>query len=159
VFPSTTIVALTSDAIYSFAWREPMYLRLLKYFADLYDYPQSIARWEEASPQLRNERFWWVMNEGWKGYGTVNPNLPLAWLSIAKRALQWNHLPCNFYPWALAILEAFDLPRYQAAYNMPPDEYEAVARDLPVVLKSLREYPQDQLAPPIDEANWGLSDQ
>ena len=42
----------------------------------------------------------------------------------------------------------------QAAYHMPAEEYEAVARDLPVVLQGLRDYPKERFAPPIDETNW-----
>jgi hypothetical protein len=159
MFSNTTIDELTGDAIYSFASRDPVYLQLLKYYADLYEYPQSIERWRCASPKQRNDRFWWVVNEAWAQYGAVNADVPIRWLAIAKRALHWNHMPSNFHPWALAILSRFDLPRYQAAYRMPPDEYEAVARDLPVVLEGLRNYPLDQLAPPIDETNWGYSDQ
>ena len=153
MFPNTTVAELTSCAIYGFASREPMYLRLLAYYAALFDKPHATKRWATASAANKNENFWWVVNEEWAQYGTVNPNVPIRWLAISKRALHWNHLPSNFHPWALAILDAFDLPRYQAAYNMPPDEYEAVARDLPVVLKGLREYPPDRLAPPIDETN------
>jgi hypothetical protein len=133
---------------------------LLKYFSDLYDYRQAIERWNnQLGPIQRSERLWWVMNEGWKSYCTMRPNMPLHWLGISKRALQWDHVPSNLHPWALAILESFDLPRYQAAYHMPAEEYEAVARDLPVVLQGLRDHPKDRLAPPIDETNWGLTDQ
>jgi len=65
----------------------------------------------------------------------------------------------SLHHWALAILEKFDLPRYQAAYKLPLEEYQAIARDLPVVLQGLRDYLHDRLAPPIDETNWGYSDQ
>ena len=99
------------------------------------------------------------MNESWKSYGTVRPNAPIHWLAISKRALQLDHVPSNFYPWALAILEKFDLPRYQAAYHLPPEEYEAIARDLPLVLEGLRSYPPENLAPPIEEDDWGYNDQ
>lgn len=99
------------------------------------------------------------MNEGWKSYCTMRPNMPLHWLGISKRALHWDHVPSNLHPWALAILESFDLQRYQAAYNMPAEEYEAVARDLPVVLQGLRDYPKERFAPPIDETDWGFTDQ
>jgi hypothetical protein len=159
MFPNTSIDELTSDAVYAFAERQPVYLQLLHYYAELYDYPKAITRWEAAGPELRSDKFWWVMNEAWARYGTVNPDVPLRWLAISKRALHWNHMPNNFHPWAMAILSRFDLPRYQAAYHMLPDEYEAVARDLPIVLEGLRNYPLDQLAPPIDETNWGYSDQ
>jgi hypothetical protein len=159
MFPNTSVEALTSEEIYRFESRTPVYLQLLHYYEELFDYPKALARWDRAESQQRNDNFWWVINEGWRGYGTVNPNLPIAWLAHAKRALHWNHMPSNFHPWALQILSRFDLPRYQAAYHMLPDEYEAVARDLPIVLEGLRNYPLDQLAPPIDETNWGYSDQ
>ena len=77
--------------------------------------------------------------------------------SIAK-SLGVDHVPINFHPWALAILEHFDLERYHAAYHLPRDEYEAIARDLPVVLEGLRNYPVEKLAAPIDEDNWGYID-
>jgi hypothetical protein len=159
MFPNTTIAELTSDAIYQFESREPVYLQLLTYYERLFDYPKEVARWSTASANNKNENFWWVVNEAWAEYGTPNPDVPIRWLAIAKRALHWNHMPSNFHPWALAILEAFDLPRYQAAYGMQSDEYEAVASDLPIVLEGLRNWPRDQLAPPIDETNWGYSDQ
>lgn len=56
-----------------------------------------------------------------------------------------------------AILEKFDLARYQAAYKLPPEEYEAMKRDLPEVLESLRNYLADKLAPPMDKDNWGFT--
>lgn len=159
MFPHAKLTDLCSDAVYQFAERKPLYLELLKYFSDLFDYKQALEQWKQFDQQDKNENLWWVMNEGWRSYGTVRPNMPLHWLGIAKRALQWNHIPSNFHPWALAILEHFDLARYQAAYHMPAEEYEAVARDLPVVLQGLRDYPKDRFAPPIDETNWGLTDQ
>lgn len=159
MFPHTQLTDLCSDAVYQFAERKPLYLELLEYYSRVFD-----SKWRQKerasySPDHITGLFWWVMNEGWKSYGTMRPNMPLHWLGIAKRALQWNHVPSNFHPWALAILEHFDLQRYQAAYHMPAEEYEAVARDLPVVLQGLRDYPKDRFAPPIDETNWGLTDQ
>jgi hypothetical protein len=159
MFPHTQLTDLCSDAVYQFAERKPLYLELLKYFSDLFDYKQALEQWKQFDQLDKNENLWWVMNEGWKTYGTVNTDVPIAWLAMAKRAVQWNHIPSNFHPWALAILEHFDLERYQAAYHMPAEEYEAVARDLPVVLQGLRDYPKDRFAPPIDETNWGLTDQ
>jgi hypothetical protein len=159
MFPNVKVDDLCSDAVYQFSERRPVYLELLSYYSDLFDYPQAIDRWKRLSPIGRTEQLWWVMNEAWTSYGTLRPNHPLHWLAITKRALQWKHLPSNFHPWALRILESFDLPRYQAAYHMPADEYEAVARDLPVVLRALREWPVEQLAPPMNESRWGITDQ
>jgi len=159
MFPNVKLQDLCSDEVYQFAEREPLYLELLKYFSDLYDYRQAVERWSRFGPIQRTGNLWWVMNEGWLYYGTINPDLPIRWLAISKRALQWDHVPSNFHPWALAILESFDLQRYQAAYHMPAEEYEAVARDLPVVLQGLRDYPKERFAPPIDETNWGFTDQ
>lgn len=159
MFPNTTIDELTSDKVYAFGQTKPMYLALLEYYANLFDYPNAQARWSRADPEMRSGKLWWVMNEGWKSYGTLNPDVPICWLSISKRALQLDHMPSNFHPWALAILERFDLARYQAAYHLPPEEYEAIARDLPVVLQGLREYPPEKFGPPIDETNWGFNDQ
>jgi hypothetical protein len=159
MFPNISLEALVSDEIYGFTSRESVYLRLLQYYEDLFDYPKEQARWASGSLKYKNDNFWWVMNEAWKAFSKPNANLPLQWLSHARQALHWNHMPSNFHPWALTILSRFDLPRYQAAYQMPLDEYEAVARDLPLVLAGLREYPLDRLAPPIDETNWGYSDQ
>lgn len=159
MFPNTTIDELTSDQVYEFGQTKSVYLALLEYYANLFDYPNAQARWNRADPEMRSGKLWWVMNEAWEEFGKVNPNLPLAWLGTAKRALQLDHMPSNFHPWALAILERFDLARYQAAYHLPPEEYEAIARDLPVVLQGLREYPPEKLGPPIDETNWGFNDQ
>ena len=159
MFPNASIEALTSDKVYEFGSTKPVYLALLKYFSDLHDYPRAERVWRESTPDERSDSMWWVMNEGWGQYGTVNPDIPVRWLAISQRALYWDHVPSNFHPWALAILEKFDLPRYQAAYKLPPEEYEAIARDLPVVLQGLRDYPRDKLAPPIDETNWGYTDQ
>lgn len=159
MFPNVKLEDLCSDAVYQFAERKPLYLELLKYFSDLYDYRQAVERWSRFGPIQRTGNLWWVMNEGWKSYCTMRPNMPLHWLGISKRALHWDHVPSNLHPWALAILESFDLQRYQAAYNMPAEEYEAVARDLPVVLQGLRDYPKERFAPPIDETDWGFTDQ
>lgn len=159
MFPNVNLVDLCSDAVYQFAERKPLYLELLKYFSDLFDYRQALERWRRFDELDKNENLWWVMNEGWVYYGTLNPDLPIRWLAISKRALQWDHVPSNFHPWALAILESFDLPRYQAAYHMPAEEYETVARDLPVVLQGLHDYPKERFAPPVDETSWGFTDQ
>lgn len=159
MFPNTSIEELTSDRIYQFDSTTPVYLALMAYYADLFDYRQKKARWQKYSPEVKTESLWWVMNESWKSYGTVRPNTPIHWLAISKRALQLDHVPSNFHPWALAILDSFDLPRYQAAYQLPLEEYAAIAQDLPQVLDGLRHYPQEKLAPPIDENDWGYSDQ
>jgi len=159
MFPNTTIEELTSDEVYQFGQTKPVYLALLEYYAALFDKAYAREDWARVSHEGRNHKFWWVMNESWKSYGTTNPDVPVRWLAIAKRALQLDHMPSNFHPWALAILEKFDLPRYQAAYHLPPEEYQAVARDLPVVLQGLRDYPPERFAPPIDENNWGYNDQ
>ena len=159
LFPNTSLEELTSDKVYEFSDCKPVYLALLKYYSDLYDYPFMAEKIKNNDADYRNGRIWWVMNEGWKSFGTLNPILPMAWLSISKRALYWDHIPVNFYPVALAILEKFDLERYQKAYQLPQEEYEAMKRDLPVVLEGLRNYPADKLAPPMDEDNWGYNDQ
>jgi hypothetical protein len=159
MFPNASIEELCSDKIYQFDTTTPVYLALMAYYAEIFDYPKAQERWKRADPELRSSKLWWVMNESWKSYGTVRPNTPIHWLAISKRALQLDHVPCNFHPWALAILEKFDLPRYQAAYHLPPEEYEAIARDLPQVLEGLHHYPPEKLAPPIDEDNWGYNDQ
>ncbi|RKT50737.1 hypothetical protein DFR40_2664 [Azonexus fungiphilus] len=159
MFPNTSIEELTSDRIYQFDSTTPVYLALMAYYAEIFDYPKAQERWERADPERRSSKLWWVMNESWKSYGTVRPNTPIHWLAISKRALQLDHVPSNFHPWALAILDSFDLPRYQAAYQLPLEEYAAIAQDLPQVLDGLRHYPQEKLAPPIDENDWGYSDQ
>ena len=140
MFPNTTIEELTSDGLYQFEQTKPVYLALMEYYAALFDYAKAQERWKDADPEMRTGILWWVMNEGWKSYGTLNPDVPVRWLAISKRALQLDHMPSNFHPWALAILERFDLPRYQAAYHQPPEEYEAIAHDLPIVLQGLRNY-------------------
>ncbi|MDW5415702.1 hypothetical protein R6242_03850 [Iodobacter sp. CM08] len=157
MFPCSSILELTSDEIYSFSSCDPDYLELLKYYSSLFDY--------SAMNQLVYEGvfsyeylFWWGINEEWEAYGRINPAIPMRWLAISKRALQWDYMPSNFHPWALAILESFDLPRYQAAYHLPLDEFTAIEQDLPVVLKGVRNYPKEKLAAPMDEDNWGLVD-
>ena len=159
MFPNTTVEELTSNAIYQFESTAPVYNDLMVYYHRLFDADRAKEGWKQRSLEGRSEKIWWVMNEGWRSYGTPNPDLPLRWLAISKRVLEQDHVPSNFLPWALSILEKFDLPRYQAAYRLPPFEYEMVARDLPKVLEGLRNYPRNKLAPPIDETNWGFSDQ
>ena len=159
LFPNTTLEELTSDKVYEFAECKSVYLALLDYYHRLLDSPSAKEDWDQSDDHGRNYELWWVMNEGWKSFGTLNPILPMAWLSISKRVLYWEHIPVNFYPVALAILENFDLERYQKAYQLPQEEYEAMKRDLPVVLEGLRNYPADKLAPPMDEDNWGYNDQ
>ena len=111
MFPNTTIEELTSDKVYEFGSTKSFYLALMDYYAELFDYAKAQERWKRADPETRSEKLWWVMNEGWKSYGTLNPDVPVCWLSICKRALQLDHMPSNLHPWALAILEKFDLPR------------------------------------------------
>lgn len=159
MFPNTTIEELTSDQVYEFDATTPVYLALMDYYATLFDKEYARQDWARFSMATRSENIWWVINEGWKSYGTVRPNTPIHWLAISKRALQLDHMPSNFHPWALAILEKFDLPRYQAAYHLPPEEYNAIAHDLPIVLQGLRAYPPEKFTPPIDETNWGFTDQ
>lgn len=159
LFPNTTLEALTSDKVYEFTECKSVYLALLNYYAALYDKPRMLDRWNSGDADYRNGCLWWVMNEAWQEYWTLKPDLPYRWLAISKRALYWDHIPVNFYPVALAILEKFDLERYQAAYRLPTEEYEAMKRDLPEVLEVLRQYPLEKLAPPMDEDNWGFTDQ
>ena len=159
MFPNTTIDELTSDKIYQFEQTQPIYLALMDYYSALFDKEYARQDWARFSMNGRNDKLWWVINEAWEEFGKVNPNLPVAWLGTAKRALQLDHMPSNFHPWALAILEKLDLSRYQAAYHLPPEEYNAIARDLPIVLQGLRDYPPEKFAPPIDETNWGFTDQ
>jgi hypothetical protein len=158
MFPNTTIEELTSNKVYQFAQTKSVYLALLEYYAALFDEPWAKENWASADPELRSGKLWWVINEAWEEFCKVNPNLPLAWLATAKRALQLDHMPSNFHPWALAILEKFDLPHYQAGYRLPPEEYQAIAHDLPLALQGLRSYPPEKFAPPIEEDNWGYSD-
>jgi hypothetical protein len=159
LFPNTSIQDLTSEKIYGFFECKPVYLALLRYYAALFDKPRMQGFFKVGDADYRNGLLWWVMNEAWKEYGTLNPDLPYRWLAITKRSLYWDHIPSNFYPVALAILEKFDLERYQAAYHLPADEYEAMRRDLPEVLDGLRNYPSEKLASPMDENNWGHTDQ
>ncbi|NHQ85214.1 hypothetical protein HA050_03700 [Iodobacter sp. HSC-16F04] len=158
MFPCSSIDDLTSDDVYLFNSCNPVYLELLKCYSSIFDY--------DVMNELVDEEvfnygylFWWVINETWELYGKINPAIPMRWLAISKRALQWDYMPGNFHPWALAILESFDLPRYQAAYHLPLDEFTAIEQDLPVVLEGLRNYPKENLAEPMDEDNWGLVDQ
>ena len=159
MFPNTSIEELTSDKVYQLSHARPLYLELLRYYEKLFDYPKALVRWEQFDAEAKTENMWWTMNEGWESFCKLNPELPIHWLAQAHRALYWDHIPSNFHPWALAILEKFDLDRYQVAYHLPDEEYQAIARDLPVVLEGLRNYPPEKFGPPIDEDNWGFSDQ
>ncbi|MDW5415701.1 hypothetical protein R6242_03845 [Iodobacter sp. CM08] len=165
MFPSVDVNEFCSDVIYQFGDCKPLYLALTEYYKALYDsgsYEERIAE-QERGHEFRQDMycssFWWVINEAWESYGKLNPAIPMRWLAISKRALQWDYMPSNFHPWALAILESFDLPRYQAAYHLPLDEFTAIEQDLPVVLEGLRNYPKEKLAEPMDEDNWGYVDQ
>lgn len=158
MFPGIEVESLLKDDVYLFPARDDIYLRFLKYFVELFDYPRARAVWDQSNAEERSDRLWWVINETWELYCKANENLPVIWLATAKKALEWDHVPINFHPWVLAILEHFDLERYHAAYHLPRDEYEAIARDLPVVLEGLRNYPAEKLTAPIDEDNWGYID-
>ncbi|MBB5020414.1 hypothetical protein HNQ59_003733 [Chitinivorax tropicus] len=158
MFPNASIEELTSEEVYAYVDCKSVYLALLQYYSDLYDYPRAKAVLAEADADMLNDHLWWIMNEAWKEYGTLNPAVPYRWLAIAKHALHWNHMPSNFHRWAMAILEKFDLERYQAAYHLPEAEYAAMKQDLPIVLEGLRQFPPEKFAPPLDEENWGLTD-
>lgn len=159
MFPNTTVEELMSDKVYEFGETNPIYLAWQKYYSKYFDYPIAQDRWSRWDPGTRSHELWWHMNEDWEGYGTVNSSIPIQWLAFTKRCLEMDHMPSNLNPWAIGILGRFNLARYQAAYHLPSEEYEAIARDLPEVLKALREYPREKLAPPIDESNWGYCDQ
>lgn len=61
MFPNVNLADLCSDAVYQFTERKPLYLELLKYFSDLYDYRQAVERWNnQLGPIQRSERLWWV---------------------------------------------------------------------------------------------------
>ena len=158
MFPASSLNDLLGEGVYGFSEREAVYLAAVKFCDDIFDSEWRLAERDSYTPEQVSHIFWWVMNEAWDVYCQVNANLPIAWLSITKKALEWDHVPINFHPWALAILEHFDLERYHAAYHLPRDEYEAIAHDLPVVLEGLRNYPAEKLAAPIDEDNWGYMD-
>ena len=158
MFPEVRLSDVLVDQIYGFSGRKPLYIEFLRYFIDLYDYPRAIAVWSQSTDEERSGRLWRIVNEAWESYSKINENLPVIWLATAKKALEWDHVPINFHPWALAILEHFDLDCYHAAYHLPRDEYEAIARDLPIVLEGLRNYPTERLTAPIDEDNWGCID-
>lgn len=84
-------------------------------------------------------------------FTTRNAVLPLAWLSYTKYVLGMDYVPSDFQSLALKILEWFDLERYQAAYHLPQEEYDAIKHDLPLVINQLKNYPVDKFAPPIGD--------
>lgn len=159
MFPGMTVEELMSDRVYEYENTKPIYQAWQKYYSTYFDADWARDRWIRSTLEQRSAKLWWHMNEDWEGYGTVNSSIPIQWLALAKRCLQMDHVPSNLHPWAIGILGRFNLARYQAAYHLPSEEYEAIARDLPEVLKALREYPREKLAPPIDEGNWGYCDQ
>ena len=158
MFPMSCLDDLLGDEIYLFPQRKVVYFDLLVFYKRLFDSDWRLAERASYTPERISDIFWWGMNESWEFYCKVNVNLPVAWLGVAKKALEWDHVPVNFHPWALAVLEHFDLERYHAAYHLPRDEYEAIAHDLPIVLEGLCNYPMEKLAAPIDEDNWGYID-
>ncbi|MDT4870469.1 hypothetical protein FQZ97_1055490 [compost metagenome] len=60
----------------------------------------------------------------------------------------------NFQPWALGIPGKFDLARYKATYHLPPEGYEAIARDLPIVLQGLRDVLIQNNATVVQSPEW-----
>lgn len=75
--------------------------------------------------------------------------MPIWWLAWSKSMLKWDYIPSNFQPWALAVLEWFDLERYHQAYHLSQEEYDAIKHDLPLVIDGLKRYPAEKLAPAV----------
>lgn len=82
--------------------------------------------------------------------------MPIFWLIWSKSMLQWDYLPSDFSKGALAILEWFDLDRYNATYHLPEEEFTAIKNDLPLVISQLKNYPKERFAPPIGDKCSGL---
>ncbi len=110
------------------------------------------SRADSAFPDL----FWWTMSESYPAFRLPTEALPRVWLAHAKYAIAHDYLPSNFYDWALAILEWFDLERYRQAHQLQLHEYEAIAADLKSVVAKLATYPKDKLRPAWPEDQWGL---
>lgn len=146
---------LCSRAVYCFESCSINYLGLLGEDERIYDADFMVENWKKGTPDYRMSLFFGRVNNTWSRLGTVNPYLPCYWLDLGKRALKWDFVPEDFHQWAVPILSSFDLERYRSAYQVPDAEYEAMARDLPVVLEGLKNYPKEKLAPPVDEEIWG----
>ena len=99
MFPASSLNDLLGEGVYGFSEREAVYLAAVKFCDDIFDSEWRLAERHSYTPEQVSHIFWWVMNEAWDVYCQVNANLPIAWLSITKKALEWDHVPINFHPW------------------------------------------------------------
>ena len=58
LFPNMTLEELTSDRVYEFSECKPVYLALLKYYSDLYDYPFMAEKITNNDAGYRNDCLW-----------------------------------------------------------------------------------------------------
>ena len=148
MFRNTTLSVLTSEQIYLFPRREPIYLDLLDLYELLDIYLPYLEDTRDPAwtpgPRLGLEMDWER-----HAFTEVHPNLPLVWLAHAKWALCLGHVPIDFHAWALVVLGRFDLSRYQRAYRLEAQELDAITQDHELVLDALRVYPGHRLKAPI----------
>ncbi len=150
---------LLQESIYQSGEREETYFNNLA-FLDKHISEQAVAEYARQNPSRAGHAFadllWWVMDEAYPAFSRPTEALPRLWLARAKYALANDYLPLNFYEWAVAILEWFDLERYRKSHRLNEQEYSAMANDLQIVLDGLHAYPREKLAEPWPEDQWGF---
>ncbi|WP_334069898.1 hypothetical protein [Acinetobacter colistiniresistens] len=135
---------LLSDEIYLFnredryweftSFDEPIYLQMYDDWLVYVCIPKDWRKSAETLEYARKEFLHYFISSV---FTTRNAVLPLAWLSYTKYVLGMDYVPSDFQSLALKILEWFDLERYQAAYHLPQEEYDAIKHDLPLVIKEV----------------------
>ncbi|MEB3754163.1 hypothetical protein [Acinetobacter sp. MD2(2019)] len=123
------------------------------YLDDLYMYVDARLFKKRLSKDAHKHIKYWFYgsNNQMENLTKYACRLPIAWLVWSKFLLAHDYLPSDFQPLAMQVLEWFDLDRYNAAYNLPEEEYEVIKHDLPLVIDQLKNYPTDKFAPPVGE--------
>ena len=154
MFRTVTLNGLTSGDIYRFSNVSPVYFMLAEFYDHFFQMAPVAQELERGGDERRSLMVWAAMNEAWWVYGSVNPELPIRWLALAKKLLALQLMPSNVHDYCTAIVPSLDVDRYQKHFGLPDEEFRAIKADLPGVLQGLQTYPAQALLPPIPENDW-----
>lgn len=158
MFNNKMLKKLLNEDIYSFSvqerkwefsgYNEPLYILMCD---DWWEYVYIQNSWRDSSSKYDEATNEFLQYFKSSAFNEISSILPLVWLSYSKRLLSSDYIPSDFCVWALAILEWFDLDRYNVTYHLPEEEFTAIKNDLPLVISQLKNYPKERFAPPIGD--------
>ncbi|WP_423597368.1 hypothetical protein [Roseateles sp. MS654] len=154
MFTAATLSDLINGDVYRFSRAPSVYFMLAEFYDHYFRMAPVAEELERGSDERKSLMVWAAINEAWWVYGSVNPELPIRWLALAKKLLALQLMPSNVHVYCTAIVQSLDVDRYQKHFGLPDEELRAIKADLPEVLQGLKTYPAHALLPPIPEKDW-----